>query len=92
MALLAASGNAPISYMTAVDGYFHTAYGLKGMLAVDAGSSIAVGTVIAAGISRAQTERIERTGGKRARIGKRRVGLDLVRTRIRAVRSATNVD
>lgn len=46
MALLAAALNVPITYMTAVDGHFHTAHGLKGMLAVDAGTSIAVGTVL----------------------------------------------
>ena len=46
MALLAAAVNLPISYMTAVDGHFHTMHGLTGMLAVDAGSSIAVGTLL----------------------------------------------
>jgi hypothetical protein len=43
-ALLSASANLPISYMTAVDGHFHTTHGLAGMLAVDAVSSIVVGT------------------------------------------------
>jgi len=42
-ALLSASANLPISYMTAVDGHFHTTHGLAGMLAVDALSSIVVG-------------------------------------------------
>lgn len=46
MALLAAAANAPISYMTAIDGHFHTLYGLKGMLLVDAGSSLIVGAVL----------------------------------------------
>jgi hypothetical protein len=46
MALLAASANLPISYMTAVDGHFHTTHGLVGMLAVDATMSVAVGTVL----------------------------------------------
>ena len=42
-ALLSASANLPISYMTAVDGHFHTTHGLTGMLAVDALSSMVVG-------------------------------------------------
>jgi MFS transporter, PAT family, beta-lactamase induction signal transducer AmpG len=46
MALLAAAANLPISYMTAVDGHVHTAHGLNGMLAVDAASSVVVGTVL----------------------------------------------
>jgi len=46
IALLTAASNLPISYMTAVDGHFHTAHGLSGMLAVDALSSLAVGTVL----------------------------------------------
>ncbi len=46
MALLAASANLPISYMTAVDGHFHTTHGLAGMLGVDAVSSIVVGAVL----------------------------------------------
>ena len=46
MALLTASANLPISYMTAVDGHFHTTHGLTGMLAVDAGSSVVVGAVL----------------------------------------------
>lgn len=46
IALLIATSNLPISYMTAVDGHFHTTHGLSGMLAVDAGSSIAVGTLL----------------------------------------------
>jgi hypothetical protein len=46
IALLAASANLPISYMTAVDGHFHTTHGLRGMLAVDALSSVVVGTVL----------------------------------------------
>jgi PAT family beta-lactamase induction signal transducer AmpG len=44
MALLTAASNLPISYMTAVDGHFYSLHGLPGMLAVDAGSSILVGT------------------------------------------------
>jgi len=46
MALLHASANLPISYMTAVDGHFHTTHGLTGMLAVDAGSTLLVGTLL----------------------------------------------
>jgi hypothetical protein len=46
IALLAASANLPISYMTAVDGHFHTTHGLRGMLAVDALSSVVVGTAL----------------------------------------------
>jgi len=46
MALLAASANLPISYMTAVDGHFHTTHGLAGMLAADAAMSAAVGTLL----------------------------------------------
>jgi MFS transporter, PAT family, beta-lactamase induction signal transducer AmpG len=46
MALLAAATNFPISYMTAVDGHFHTTHGLAGMLAVDGLSSITVGTIL----------------------------------------------
>jgi len=46
MALLAAAANLPVSYMTAVDGHFHTTHGLAGMLAVDAAMSVAVGTVL----------------------------------------------
>ena len=46
MALLAACANLPISYMTAVDGHFHTTHGLAGMLGVDALCSAAVGTLL----------------------------------------------
>lgn len=46
MALLTASANLPISYMTAVDGHFYSTHGLAGMLGVDACSSIAVGTIL----------------------------------------------
>jgi hypothetical protein len=46
IALLTACSNLPISYMTAVDGHFHTTHGLSGMLAVDAISSEVVGTVL----------------------------------------------
>jgi PAT family beta-lactamase induction signal transducer AmpG len=46
MGLLAAAVNVPISYMTAVDGHFHTVLGLRGMLAIDAGSSVVVGTLL----------------------------------------------
>jgi len=46
MAVLSAAANVPITYMTRVDGHFHTVYGLNGMLLVDAGSSIVVGTVL----------------------------------------------
>jgi len=46
MALLAAAANLPISYMTAVDGHFHTTHGLAGMLGVDALSSLVVGMLL----------------------------------------------
>jgi len=46
MALLAAAVNLPISYMTAIDGHFHTTRGLTGMLAVDAGSTVVVGVAL----------------------------------------------
>jgi PAT family beta-lactamase induction signal transducer AmpG len=46
IALLTAASNAPISYMTRVDGHFYGTHGLAGMLAVDALSSILVGTVL----------------------------------------------
>lgn len=46
MALLTAASNAPISYMTLVDGHFYTTHGLRGMLTVDALSSITVGTLL----------------------------------------------
>jgi PAT family beta-lactamase induction signal transducer AmpG len=46
IALLTAASNLPISYMTAVDGRFHTTHGLSGMLAVDGLSSIVVGSLL----------------------------------------------
>jgi PAT family beta-lactamase induction signal transducer AmpG len=46
IALLTAAANAPISYMTRIDGHFYGRHGLNGMLAVDAVSSLAVGTVL----------------------------------------------
>lgn len=46
IALLTAAANAPISYMTLVDGHFYTTHGLPGMLAVDAVASVIVGTVL----------------------------------------------
>ncbi len=46
IALLTAASNAPISYMTRVDGHFYGRHGLSGMLAVDAVSSILVGTIL----------------------------------------------
>lgn len=46
IALLTAASSAPISYMTRVDGHFYGKHGLNGMLAVDALSSLAVGTVL----------------------------------------------
>jgi PAT family beta-lactamase induction signal transducer AmpG len=48
-ALLYAAANLPISYMTAVDGHFHTRGGLGAMLAVDGLSSIGMGTVLLLG-------------------------------------------
>jgi hypothetical protein len=46
ISLLSAAANAPISYMTLVDGHFYTKHGLPGMLAVDAGASVAMGIVL----------------------------------------------
>jgi len=46
IALLTAASNAPISYMTRIDGHFYGKHGLGGMLAVDALSSLAVGTLL----------------------------------------------
>jgi MFS transporter, PAT family, beta-lactamase induction signal transducer AmpG len=46
MALLTAAANLPISYMTEVDGHFHTTHGLPGMFGVDAVSSIVVGAIL----------------------------------------------
>jgi PAT family beta-lactamase induction signal transducer AmpG len=45
-ALLTAAANAPISYMTRVDGHVYGRHGLSGMLGVDALSSMVVGTVL----------------------------------------------
>jgi hypothetical protein len=52
MGLLTASGNLPISYMTAVDGRAYAAHGLTGMLAVDAGTSVVTGIVLLILLSR----------------------------------------
>jgi PAT family beta-lactamase induction signal transducer AmpG len=46
IALLTAASNAPISYMTRIDGHFYGRHGLSGMLAVDGISSIVVGTTL----------------------------------------------
>jgi PAT family beta-lactamase induction signal transducer AmpG len=46
IALLTAASNAPISYMTVVDGHLYTTHGLPGMLAIDAAASILVGTAL----------------------------------------------
>jgi MFS transporter, PAT family, beta-lactamase induction signal transducer AmpG len=46
IALLTASANLPISYMTAVDGHFYTKHGLPGLLSVDAAASVAMGVVL----------------------------------------------
>jgi MFS transporter, PAT family, beta-lactamase induction signal transducer AmpG len=46
IALLTAASNAPISYMTRIDGHFHGRHGLSGMLAVDGLTSIAVGMTL----------------------------------------------
>lgn len=46
MGLLAASANLPISYMTLVEGHAYTWFGLRGMLAVDAGTSLVAGTIL----------------------------------------------
>lgn len=45
-ALLMASGNLPISYMTAFDGHVYGVHGLGGMLATDAGMSVLAGTAL----------------------------------------------
>ena len=46
MALLAAAANLPISYMTAIEGHAHSRFGLNGMLATDAVSTLIVGTTV----------------------------------------------
>lgn len=46
MSLLAAAANLPISYMTAIEGGAHTRWGLTGMLATDAISTLVVGTTL----------------------------------------------
>ncbi|HEY4381291.1 MAG TPA: MFS transporter [Acidobacteriaceae bacterium] len=46
IALLTAASNAPISYMTRIDGHFYGRHGLSGMLAVDGLTSLAVGTTL----------------------------------------------
>jgi PAT family beta-lactamase induction signal transducer AmpG len=46
IALMTAASNLPISYMTAIDGHFHTTHGPSGTLAVDGVSSIVVGTTL----------------------------------------------
>ncbi len=46
MALLTATANAPISYMTRIDGHFYGKHGLPGMLGVDAGASILTGILL----------------------------------------------
>jgi len=46
IAVLTAAANLPISYMTKVDGHFNATHGLTGMFAVDAVSSIVVGTAL----------------------------------------------
>jgi PAT family beta-lactamase induction signal transducer AmpG len=47
ISVLAAAANLPISYMTAIEGHAHTAFGLSGMLAADAVSTLVVGTTLA---------------------------------------------
>jgi len=46
MALLAAAANQPMSYMTAIEGHAHSRFGLNGMLATDAVSTLIVGTTV----------------------------------------------
>lgn len=46
MGLLAASGNLPMSYMTALDGRVYASHGLTGMLLNDAGMSVLAGCVL----------------------------------------------
>jgi MFS transporter len=62
MAVLSAAANVPITYMTRVDGHFHTLYGLSGMLLVDAASSIVVGTVLLVVLGRFTTPRATPSG------------------------------
>lgn len=57
MALLYAAVNVPITYMTAVDGHFHTLHGLTGMLLVDSGCSLVVGTLLLVLLNRGWTQR-----------------------------------
>ena len=57
MALLSAAANVPITYMTRVDGHFHTLYGVTGMLLVDAICSIAVGTLLLVLLNRRRSRR-----------------------------------
>ena len=46
ISLLTAAANLPISYMTAIEGRVHTSFGLRGMLATDAISTLVVGTTL----------------------------------------------
>jgi hypothetical protein len=46
MALLAAAANLPISYMTAIEGHVHSAFGIGGMLVTDAVTTAIVGTTL----------------------------------------------
>ena len=46
IALLTAAANAPISYMTAIEGHFYTKHALPGMFGVDAAASVAMGIVL----------------------------------------------
>jgi len=64
MSLLAAAVNLPISYMTAVDGHFHTTRGLSGMLAVDGLTSILVGTLLLLVFRRLGPSGGQRPGGQ----------------------------
>jgi PAT family beta-lactamase induction signal transducer AmpG len=68
IALLTASANLPISYMTAVDGHFYTRHGLSGMLGVDACSSVAMGIVLLLvfrriGVGRVEAATVLQVGG-----------------------------
>jgi hypothetical protein len=46
ISLLTAAANAPISYMTLVDGQFYAKHGLPGMFGVDALGSVAMGVLL----------------------------------------------
>jgi MFS transporter, PAT family, beta-lactamase induction signal transducer AmpG len=52
ISLLAAAANLPISYMTWVEGRVHTAHGVRGMLLLDAVTTLVVGTTLTLALRR----------------------------------------